>query len=118
MRPDPGLVVDERLGALVPVARGLIAPLLDDDEVPRVIQRLCELIRQAAHLPSHPCLRCTHELSDLLAAGNLGVDVAESDDHAWLSWLFATIRKAYPGIDGHSLERAREMIVAPPRCGQ
>jgi hypothetical protein len=101
MRPDPGLVVHERLRAVVLLEGRLIPPLLHDEEMARVIQRLGELIRQAAHLLSRPCLGCAHELPDLLTAGDLHVDVADSDDHLRRPWILATILQAYPGLDEH-----------------
>jgi hypothetical protein len=136
MRPDPGLVIDERLRAIVLVEGRPISPPLDDEEMTGVIEGLGELVGHAAHLPSHPGLCGPHQLSDLLTARDLHVDVAESDDHVRLPWILATILQAYPGIDEHvptgckrpprgsfgganeRLETAKVETLAPPsgRC--
>lgn len=61
--------------------RPLIAPLLHDHKMAGIVERLSEREVLAAGLFASPSLGVTHQLSDLLAARNLGVDVADRDDH-------------------------------------
>ena len=63
------------------IERPLIAPLLRDHEMAGIVERLCEGEILAAGLFASPSLGGTHQISDLLAARDLGVDVADHDDH-------------------------------------
>ena len=63
------------------IERPLVAPLLDDHEMAGIVKRLCEREVLAAGLFASASLRGTHQLPDLLAAQDLGVDVADRDDH-------------------------------------
>ena len=63
------------------IERPLVAPLLHDDEMAGIVKRLCEREVLAAGLLASASLRGTHQLPDLLAAQDLGVDVADRDDH-------------------------------------
>jgi len=80
-RPDPGLVVGEHPRGVMRIERPLVAPLLHDHEMAGVVERLGEREVLAAVLLASTSLRGTHQLSDLLTAQDLGVDVADRDDH-------------------------------------
>ena len=73
------------------IERPLVTPLLDDHEVAGIVKRLCEREVLAARLLASASLRGTHQLSDRLAAQDLGIDVADGDDH-WPSRPATTAR--------------------------
>jgi DNA-3-methyladenine glycosylase II len=117
VRVDLALIGGERLGAVVRVERRLVAPLLNDDEVPRVIERLGEGVVDTAILVSDTRLRREHQLSDPLAARNLRVDVTECDEHRRRepSLLARGVSTAASAGKGRARPARREGHETPPR---
>jgi hypothetical protein len=76
------------------IERPPIAPLLQNHEVAGIVERLCEREVPAAGLLPSASLGGTHQLRDLLPARDLGVDVADRDDHRPTRHAAQPVRRA------------------------
>src|ERR1700730_17113643 len=79
--------------------------------MPELIERLRELVGDASRLLSDTCLGGAHKLPDLIAPGNLRVDVSQRDDHA-LAYCqyFSTVSRSRTWASSGSAPASRSAL--------